>query len=120
MVWVGLGGILGANARYLLAGWVAARLGAVFPYGTLLINVSGSFVLGLLMGVLEGHALSPVVRLSVGIGFLGAYTTFSTFTYETVRLLEEGSILLGSANAFGSLAVGLLAVLGGLAIGRVV
>jgi CrcB protein len=119
-MWVGLGGILGANARYLLGGWVAARLGAVFPYGTFLINVTGSFVLGVLMGILEGHTLSPVVRLAVGIGFLGAYTTFSTFTYETMRLLEEGSILLGAANALGSLVVGLLGVLGGLTVGRIV
>ena len=115
---VGLGGFLGANARYWLDGWVATRLGATFPYGTLAINLSGSFGLGLLMGLLEGHAWSPTVRLTLGIGFFGAYTTFSTWTYETLRLIDNGSFLLATINAAGSLVVGLLAVVAGLAAGR--
>ena len=118
MLWVGLGGFVGANARYLLGGWIAARFGSTFPYGTLVINVTGSFILGLIMGTLEGHVLSPVVRLALAIGFVGAYTTFSTWTYETMRLLEDGSWELAFANVFGSLLVGMLAVIGGLAAGR--
>ncbi len=118
VLWVGVGGFLGANARYLLGGWIAARLGPAFPYGTFVINVSGSFVLGLVMGASEGHVLSPVVRLSAAIGFIGAYTTFSTWTYETMQLVENGSLLLAALNAFGSLAVGLGAVIAGLAAGR--
>ena len=118
MLWVGLGGFVGANARYLLGGWIAARFGSTFPYGTLVINVTGSFILGLIMGTLEGHVLSPVVRLALAIGFVGAYTTFSTWTYETLRLLEDGSWELAFANVFGSLLVGMLAVIGGLAAGR--
>lgn len=118
MLWVGLGGFLGANARYLLGLWVATRLGTTFPYGTFVINVTGSFVLGLIMGLLDAHILAPAVRLSLAIGFVGAYTTFSTWTYETMRLLEDGSWELAFANVFGSLLVGMLAVIGGLAAGR--
>lgn len=118
MLWVGLGGFIGATARYLLGGWIAARLGTAFPYGTLVINISGSFILGLIMGTLEGHVLSPIVRLAMAIGFVGAYTTFSTWTYETMRLIESGNLPLAVANAFGSLLVGMLAALTGLAAGR--
>jgi CrcB protein len=117
-LWVGLGGFLGANARYLLGGWVATRLSPAFPYGTFVVNISGSFILGLVMGALEGHVLSPAVRLSVAIGFVGAYTTFSTWTYETIQLIENGSLLLAATNAFGSLALGIGAVIAGLAAGR--
>ena len=116
--WVGLGGFVGANARYLLGGWVAARLGSTFPYGTFVINLTGSFILGLVMGMLESQLLSPTVRLAVSIGFIGAYTTFSTFTYETVRLLEQGSLMLATLNATGSVLLGLVAAVGGLAAGR--
>ena len=118
ILWVGLGGFLGANARYLLGGWIALRLGTAFPYGTFVVNVTGSFVLGLLMGALEAHVLSSALRLSVAIGFVGAYTTFSTFTYETLRLLEDGSVLLAVANVAGSVLVGMLAVFGGVVAGR--
>ena len=117
-LWVGLGGFLGANARYFLGVWVAARFGTTFPYGTFVINITGSFILGLIMGSLEGHVLSPVVRLSAAIGFVGAYTTFSTWTYETLRLIENGSWLLALANVFGSLLIGMLAVIVGVATGR--
>lgn len=116
--WVGVGGFIGANARYLLGGWIAARWGAAFPYGTFVINITGSFILGVVMGLLEGHLLSPTVRLAVAIGFVGAYTTFSTFTYETMRLVEDGSVLLALANVFGSVAVGLAATVAGLVAGR--
>lgn len=119
VLWVGLGGFVGANARYLLGGWIASRLGSAFPYGTFAINVTGSFILGLIMGTLEGHVLSPMVRLALAIGFVGAYTTFSTWTYETIRLIETGSLGLATVNVIGSLLVGLLAAVGGLATGRV-
>jgi len=118
ILWVGLGGFAGANARYLLGMWVATRFGTTFPYGTFIINVTGSFILGTIMGVLDAHVLAPAVRLSLGIGFIGAYTTFSTFTYETLRLVESGSLLLAAANVVGSVVVGLLAAIGGLAAGR--
>ena len=118
VLWVGLGGFLGANARYLLSAWIAARFGTAFPYGTFVINVSGSFILGMIMGLLDVHALSPTIRLSLGIGLVGAYTTFSTFTYETLRLIETGSLLLAIANVIGSVVVGMLAAVVGLNVGR--
>ena len=118
MLWVGAGGFLGAIARYVVGGWVATRLGTAFPYGTFVINVTGSFVLGVIMGLLEGHVVSPVVRLSTAIGFVGAYTTFSTFTYETIRLVEDGSVLFAAANVTASVLVGIASVVVGLAIGR--
>lgn len=116
--WVGLGGFVGANARYLLGGWIAARFGTTFPLGTFVINITGSFVLGVIMGLLDAHLLSSTIRLGVAIGFVGAYTTFSTFSYETIRLIENGSMLLATANVFGSVIVGLLATIVGLAAGR--
>ncbi len=118
MLWIGLGGCAGAIARYWLSGLVAARAGVVFPFGTFVINVSGSFTLGLLLGLLEQQAIPPVTRLALGTGFLGAYTTFSTFTYETIRLVEEGSILLATVNVAASLVLGLGAAFAGLAAGR--
>jgi CrcB protein len=118
VLWVGAGGFLGAVARYWVGGWVSRRMGTSFPYGTLVINVSGSFVLGLIMGLLDGHALVPAVRLAMAIGFVGAYTTFSTFSYETMQLLESGAALLAGANVIGSVLAGLAAVVLGLAAGR--
>ena len=118
ILWVGLGGFAGANARYLLGMWVATRFGTTFPYGTFIINVTGSFILGVIMGLLDAHVLAPAVRLSLGIGFIGAYTTFSTFTYETLRLVESGSVLLAATNVVGSVIVGMLAAIAGLAAGR--
>jgi CrcB protein len=118
LLWVGLGGFLGANARYLFGLWIAAHVGTSFPYGTFVINVSGSFVLGIMMGLLDAHVLAPAVRLSLAIGFIGAYTTFSTFTYETLRLIEDGSLLLATANVLGSVVFGMLAAVVGLAAGR--
>jgi CrcB protein len=118
VLWVGLGGFLGANARYLLGLWVASRYGTAVPWGTFIANITGSFALGLIMGLLDVHMLAPAARLSLGIGFIGAYTTFSTFTYETLRLIESGSLLLATVNVVGSVAVGLLAAIAGLAAGR--
>ena len=117
-LWVGAGGLAGAVARHLVSTWVTTWLGSAFPYATFLINVTGSFLLGLLVGMLQGHAVSPIVPLSLGVGFLGAYTTFSTFTYETVRLLEDGSVFLAGANVVASVLVGLLSGIVGLAVGR--
>ena len=118
ILWVGLGGFVGANARYLLGLWVATRYGTTFPLGTFIINITGSFILGLIMGLLDAHVLAPAVRLALGIGFVGAYTTFSTFTYETMRLIESGSLLLATANVVGSVALGMFAAVAGLAAGR--
>jgi CrcB protein len=92
MIWyVALGSAVGGVTRYLLGGWIQQRTGSTFPIQTLLINVSGSFLLGLLQRyALDTAAISPEVRTMLTIGFCGGYTTFSTFSFETVRLLEDG------------------------------
>ena len=92
MIWyVALGSAAGGVARYLLGGWVQDRAGGTFPVQTLLINVTGSLLLGFLQRyALESTAISPEVRTLLTIGFCGGYTTFSTFSFETVRMLEDG------------------------------
>ncbi|MBI2302940.1 MAG: fluoride efflux transporter CrcB [Armatimonadetes bacterium] len=117
--WVGLGGFLGANARYWLGGWIASRWGTAFPWGTFAINVSGSFILGLFATLIaERISAPPQLRLLVAIGFVGAYTTFSTFEYETLGLAAGGSLLRAFANAAASLALGFLAVWLGVKLAR--
>jgi fluoride exporter len=118
---ISIGGILGANARYLVANWVSQRLGAGFPYGTFIINISGAFVLGLFMAFLQDRAfVHPNYRLFFATGFLGAYTTFSTMTYESLRLFQDGSFLLGFTNLFGSIVIGMIGVFLGFVIGRTI
>ena len=117
---VGLGGFLGANARYVTARWVGTLIDARFPLGTFLINVSGSFLLGVL-GALLAERFVPHgdnLRLALGVGFLGAFTTFSTFEYETNALLEDGLWVTALANVFLSLFLGLVAVRAGLVAAR--
>jgi fluoride exporter len=116
---VGAGGFLGAIARYLVDGWITAGTGPGFPWGTLVVNLSGSFVLGLLFAVsVEQDLLPASIRAPVLVGFIGAYTTFSTLTLETWRLAEDGAYLLAIANIGGSALLGIVALGAGLAIGR--
>jgi len=116
---IGIGGFLGANARYLVAGWITERLGGSFPYGTLIINVSGSFILGFFLELISDRLfIHPNWRLFFAIGFLGAYTTFSTFSFESLALLQEGSYLRALANMVGSVVLGLMAALAGMIISR--
>lgn len=120
-VWlVGLGGILGALSRYFLGLALAQRLGAEFPYATLVINVTGCFLLGLISGLAvhrEGLVTADV-RLALGVGFCGAYTTFSTFGVETIALLRAGSYVQAGAYVLGSNGLGLAAVWAGLSLAR--
>ncbi len=116
---IGLGGFLGANARYLVGGWVAERYGTSFPYGTLVINASGSFVLGFFLVLVSERVLAhPNWRLFLAIGFLGAYTTFSTFSFESLALIQERSYFLALANMVGSVVLGLIAALVGMVVAR--
>ena len=119
-VLVGVGGFLGANARYVAAKWIGAWVDARFPLGTFLINMSGSFLLGLLGGLLAARLVprGDDVRLALGVGFLGAFTTFSTFEFETHALFEDGVWLTALTNMFLSLFLGLLAVRAGLVVAR--
>jgi CrcB protein len=114
---VALAGGVGAVARHMLDSAVSARTAGVFPWGTLLVNISGSLALGLLAGAATAHALPVSWGLVVGTGFLGGYTTFSTFVYETFRLLEEGSRLEGALNTLGTVAAGTVAAGLGLWLG---
>lgn len=118
---IGVGGFVGAIARYAVDGWVARWLGASFPWGTLVINVSGSLLIGVLFAASVERATLPAeLRGPVMIGFVGAYTTFSTFMLESWRLMEDGSIALAFVNLGGALVLGLAAVAIGIAIGRAV
>jgi fluoride exporter len=117
-VGIGIAGCLGALARYGLEGLVSRR-GGGFPWGTFAVNISGSFLLGLTVTLLgERLTVAPWVRASVAIGFLGAYTTFSTLSLESYRLLEGRSYALAGANLVGSMAAGLVALYGGVVLGR--
>jgi CrcB protein len=109
-------GAAGAPARYLLDRAVAERTKGAFPWGTFVINVTGSFLFGFLTGLGLNHAFPKVPRVVLGTGFCGAYTTFSTFTFETVRLLEEGAVAEALRNAAGSLLAGSFAAAAGLAV----
>ena len=116
---IGLGGFLGANARYLVSGWIAHRWGVIFPWGTFVANISGSLLLGFLMGFLQQHpTVSPNSRFFFAIGFLGAYTTFSTFSYETVRLAQDQGSMPAILNIVGSVSLGLVGVLLGFILAR--
>jgi CrcB protein len=119
LLWVGLGGFLGSIARYLLSGWAAARWGVIFPWGTFIINISGSFILGFFLAFAQERPwVHPQARLLFAIGFIGAYTTFSTYTYESIRLMINGQFALAAAYIVGSVVLGLVAVFAGVALGN--
>jgi fluoride exporter len=101
--YIALFGALGCLARYLLSGWVYQLCGRGFPYGTLAVNVIGAFLIGLVMEFSIRSALvSPTLRIALTIGFLGGLTTFSTFSFETFRLLEEGAFVVAFFNVLVS------------------
>lgn len=115
---VALGGALGASTRYLLGMWIQTRVGPDFPWGTFVINVTGSFLIGIVLGLVNAGTLSAEARLFLAVGVLGGYTTFSTFSYETLELLADGNIQAFLFNAIGQLVAGLLAVYLGLVLSR--
>jgi fluoride exporter len=118
---VGAGGFFGAVARYVLDGWVSDATGGGFPWGTLVVNVSGSFVLGVLFALTVDRGIMPAeIRAPLMIGFIGAYTTFSTLMLETWRLGESGDVGPALANVGVSVVLGLVAVAAGLGVGRFV
>ena len=116
LAYVALGGALGALARYGISGWVYDRLGENFPWGTLIVNLVGCLALGMVIRWLQVSAVSPEVRPFLTIGVLGAFTTFSTFSYETVALLQEGQWLRAGLYLGGSVALGLIAMVAGMAL----
>ena len=114
-VLIGLGGVLGANARYLVSLWAANRWGVAFPYGTLLINATGSFLIGFVLALVAARfGDSAEGRLLLVTGFLGAYTTFSTFAFETVALSRQRDHWPALANLLGSAVLGVGAAVAGI------
>ena len=119
LVLIAIGGAAGAVSRYVLDEFVAERAPGAFPWGTLTINLSGSLLLGLLFALATERGVLPAsIRGPLMIGFLGAYTTFSTLMLESWRLWEDGAVGLALSNALGSVVLGLVAVFIGLTIGR--
>ncbi|MBW3533877.1 MAG: fluoride efflux transporter CrcB [Gemmatimonadetes bacterium] len=110
LLYIALGGAAGAVARYGLGGWVQDRAGFAFPWGTLVVNVLGCLLIGFAVRYLEAVRLAPEVRALVAIGVLGAFTTFSTFSYETVALIEGGAWGRAAGYTFASVLLGIAAV----------
>ncbi|HEY3205086.1 MAG TPA: fluoride efflux transporter CrcB [Thermoanaerobaculia bacterium] len=118
-LWICLGGAAGTGARYLLSGWALSALGASFPYGTLAVNVIGSFGVGLLMQVgLTTPVMSPTMRLALTTGVMGGFTTYSTFNYETIRYFQDGAWQVALLNVIITLLACLVAGFTGMAAGR--
>ncbi len=116
---VAAGSALGGMLRYFINASLLSRVAVPFPTATFVINVTGSFIVGLFLTLAaERVQINPHLRLAVAVGFVGAYTTFSTFEYETLRLIEERRFALGVLNVVLSVAVGFAAVWGGCAVGR--
>jgi len=119
VLYIALFGALGCVVRYILSGWVYALAGAAMPYGTFAVNVLGAFLIGLIMEFsLRSSLVAPELRIGLTIGFLGGFTTPSTFSYETFRLLESAQFLKALANAFVSVAVCLVFTYAGIAAAR--
>lgn len=119
-LWVALGGALGSVARYAVGLLIYERMGTRFPYGTFVINISGCFLIGFVLTILDNRmGLPPQWRLAIPIGFVGAYTTFSTFEYETLRLAQHGQASVGMLYLVLSVVLGYGAVWLGMTAGRV-
>ena len=117
---IALGGAAGAVSRYALQGWVDGLMGGRLPWGTFVVNISGSFLLGVIFALaIDRAVISPEVRVPLMIGFISSYTTFSTLVLESWRLVEEGDLVFALGNLAGSVVVGMIALVAGLTIGRV-
>ena len=115
-LYLAAGGVIGTLARYGVGQWFPTRAGTDFPWPTFAINVTGSLVLGFAARAFETMPVTPEVRALVAVGFCGAFTTFSTYSYETVALMQAGHWGRASLYAAGSVAVGLLAVFAGMTL----
>lgn len=119
ILWVGMGGFAGANARYLLDVWVTNRWPSLFPWGTFVINLSGSFILGFFLAFAQDRPwVGQGSRLLFAVGFVGAYTTFSTYAYQSLRLVQGGEIAIAALYVVASVALGVIAAFAGVALGN--
>ncbi|MBX3024091.1 fluoride efflux transporter CrcB [bacterium] len=119
LFWICVGGAFGSGARYLLSGWVLEQFGPAFPSGTLAVNVIGSFLLGLLMYLgVEAGMLPPTLRLALTTGLMGGFTTYSTFSYETMRYLQDGAWALAAINIAVTVVACLIACLFGWGVAQ--
>lgn len=119
VLWIGLGGFLGANARYLVNRAALSWLGPGYPYGTLAVNFSGSLLLGFFLVWTTERVLADYhLRLLIAIGFCGAYTTFSSFSFETLKLFEQGHYWLAASNFLSNNLLALAGAIGGAALAR--
>jgi fluoride exporter len=120
-VMVGVGGALGSILRFWLGSYIGERIGTRFPYGTLVVNISGSFLIGLVFAILtQRMQWSPNWRYLIPIGFIGGYTTFSSFEFEAFRTIQDGQLGLGLLYVGVSVVVGFIAVWGGMVAGRAI
>jgi len=118
-LWIGLGGFLGANGRYLVTLWAANRWGTGFPYGTLMANVVGCFLIGFFLTLAtEWLAIPTEIRLFVAVGFLGGFTTFSSFGFETIQLVEQSQWWVAVLNLATDVMLGLTGVILGIYLAR--
>jgi CrcB protein len=116
--WICLGGAAGTGARYLVAVWAARWLGSAFPYGTLIVNVAGCFLIAAIMQLALSIGLSPTLRSAVTIGFIGGLTTYSSFNYETTSLVQDGAAALAAVNVTATVVGGLAAGWLGMMVAR--
>ncbi len=117
---IGFGGFAGALLRYWISGWVYSLTESDFPIGTLIVNLAGSFILGFIIGTTDHYVYHPNLKLFLTIGLMGAFTTFSTFSYETLALIQVSSYLKAFLNVFFSIIPGLVCVFLGMVLGRAI
>ena len=115
---VALGGAIGSAARHLVGVFVSNRFGPDFPWGTFIVNVSGSFLIGVILSLVGGGQLPAGTRLFLAVGVMGGYTTFSTYSNETLQLIQGGELAAAMLNALGQVVVGLVGVYLGVVLGR--
>ena len=121
VLYISIGAMLGANARYWIGDWAAQKWGTAFPYGTLIINLTGSLLLGFFITIAtERFLIDPRLRILIAVGFFGAYTTFSTYAMESFNLLSNGQWLYGLFNLLGSTILGVLAAALGVYLGKLI
>jgi CrcB protein len=120
LLWVVIAGGLGSGTRYLAGQWASAAFGASFPYGTLIVNLAGCLALGFIVQLAASGSVSPETRTALGVGFLGGFTTYSSFNQETLMLMSNGSGVTALLNVAVTLIGGLVAGLLGIALARAV